>query len=168
MQYRASVKRKDEEMEHCHRLLSLWCAMTTITLGAFFTGPEPTNVVAPLDSMVTFTCVVNTTETPAGTKLLGINSDELVIWLVNGTVLTYTDENGTLRIANGTIRIVNGTLRIATRQLTVTRDYRLVRTTELVQCALATDRIKANRSAYRMSALVAIRSTCWCRSRHVT
>ena len=110
-------------MEYCHRLLSLWCAMTTITLGALITGPEPTNVVAPLDSMVTFTCVVNTTETPAGTKLFGINSDELVIWLVNGTVLTYTDENGTLRIANGTIRIVNGTLRIATRQLTVTRDY---------------------------------------------
>ena len=87
--------------------------MTTITLGAFFTGPEPTNVVAPLDSMVTFTCVVNTTETPAGTKLFGINSYELVYWLVNGTVLTYTDEN----------LFVNGTLRIATRQLTVTRDY---------------------------------------------
>ena len=88
--------------------------MITIALGALFTGPDPTNVVAPLDSMVTFTCVVHTTETPAGTILFFINSYDLVYWLVNGTVLApNTDQN----------LIVNGTLRIATRQLTVTRDY---------------------------------------------
>ena len=52
--------------------------------------------------------------------------------------------------------------------ISLERSLRLVCTTELVQCALAKDRIKVHRSAYRMSALVAIRSTCWCRSRHVT
>ena len=88
--------------------------MTTITLGALITGPEPMNVVAPLDSNVTFTCVVNTTETPAGTKLFAINTDGLVNWLVSGTVLTtYTDQKV----------IVNGTLHIATLQLTVTQDH---------------------------------------------
>ena len=89
--------------------------MTTITLGALITGPEPMNVVAPLDSMVTFTCVVNTSETPAGTtQLVGSNTDGLVTWQVNGTFLeANTDQNV----------IVNGTLQIGTRQLTVTQDY---------------------------------------------
>ena len=88
--------------------------MITITLGALITGPEPMNVVAPLGSIVTFTCVVNTTETPAGTTLIGINTDGLVTWLVNGTVLApNTDQNV----------IVNGSLQIGTRQLTVTQDY---------------------------------------------
>ena len=88
--------------------------MITIALGALITGPEPTNVVAPLGSIVTFTCVVNTAEIPAGTTLIGINTDGLVTWLVSGTVLALnTDQNV----------IVNGTLQIGTRQLTVTRDY---------------------------------------------
>ena len=92
-------------------------AIIIITMTAtesFITGPEPMNVVAPLDSMATFTCVVNTTETPPGTTLVGSNTDGLVTWLLNGTFLEpNTDQNV----------IVNGTLQISTRQLTVTQDY---------------------------------------------
>ena len=110
-----SVKRKDKGMEHCHRHLSLWCTMITITFGALITGPEPMNVVAPLDSMVTFTCVVNTADTPAGTALVRNNTNGLVTWLVNGTALTSNTKDQNVN--------VTGTLQIATCQLTVTRDY---------------------------------------------
>ena len=40
--------------------------------------PEPMTVVAPLDAMVTFTCVVNTTERPVGTSLVSSGTDGLI------------------------------------------------------------------------------------------
>ena len=89
-------------------------------------GPEPwpMTVVAPLGAMVTFTCVVNTTELPAGTTLVGINTDGLINWIVNGKVLEGSNQSV----------IGNGALRIGTRQLPVIQDY--LTTGVPVQCEI--------------------------------
>ena len=71
-------------------------------------------VVAPVDSIVTFTCVVNTTELPAGMKLVGINTDGLIGWILNGTIFDADSDQSVT---------VNGSLQIGTRQLPVLQDY---------------------------------------------
>ena len=81
-------------------------------------GAQPMTVVAPIGATVTFTCVVNRTELPAGTTLFGIG------WIVNGeTLLPSSDEEST-----------NGSLEISNLRHTVIQDYI---TGVLVQCQVA-------------------------------
>ena len=76
---------------------------------ALINGPQPMTVVSPVGAMVTFTCVVNTAEIPAGTKLFGFGS-----WIVNGALLS-----GSI----GQQTVINGSLVIGTRKLLVIQDY---------------------------------------------
>ena len=91
------------------------CSVTmALTLGALINGPEPMTAVAPVGANVTFTCVVNATELPAGTTLVSINTDGVISWIVNGTVLTANSDQSV---------IMNGALQTGIRQLPVIQDY---------------------------------------------
>ena len=104
---------------HCKRCTAVTClvlavvvsCMMTSPAGSSINGPQPMAVVAPVDSIVTFTCVVNTTELP---MLVGINTDGLIGWLVNGTIFDADSDQSVT---------VNGPLQIGTRQLPVLQDY---------------------------------------------
>ena len=109
-----------------HRLLlvvAFCCTTMTWTLGALINDPQPMTVDAPVGAMVTFTCVVNTTELPAGTKLVSIGTDGVISWIVNGMVLEGSSQSVT----------ENGTLLIGTHQLPVIQDYI---TSVTVQCRI--------------------------------
>ena len=107
---------------HCKPLVCLLLVsiMTTAATGTLISGPQPVTAVAPVGAMVTFTCVVNTTELPAGTKLVGIGTDGVISWIVNGMVCSQSVTE-------------NGTLLIGTHQLPVIQDYL---TSVLVQCRI--------------------------------
>ena len=96
---------------HCRPLVCLLLVsiMTTAATGSLINGPQPMTVVAPVGAIVTFTCVVNTTELPAGTTLVGIGTNGLISWIVNGAVLGGSSQNV----------MENGALQIGTRQLPV-------------------------------------------------
>ena len=91
----------------------------TLTLGSLINGPQPMTVVAPVDAMVTFTCVVNRTELPADTTLFGFGG-----WIVNGEVLPPSSGQVT----------TSGSLEISTLQRTMIQDYI---TGVPVQCEIA-------------------------------
>ena len=99
-----------------------WSGALATLSHTLINGPQPITVVAPVGAMVTFTCVLNTTELPAGTTLVSIDTDGLINWIVNGTVLGGSNQSV----------IGNGALQIGTRQLPVIQDY--LTTGVLVQC----------------------------------
>ena len=77
-------------------------------------SPDPMNVVAPLNSTVVFTCVVNTTELPL----------QAIVWKVDGAFLSGDIDQ---------LEMTNGSLEIGVLQLTVLHNYL---TGVLVQCAV--------------------------------
>ena len=93
--------------------------MMAATAETLIKGPQPMAVVAPLGSTVTLTCVVNTTELPAGTWLLGFGG-----WIVDGVTLSSSIDQET----------TNGSLKFSTLQQTVIQNYI---TGVLVQCQIA-------------------------------
>ena len=88
----------------------------TLTLESPINGPEPMAAVAPVGAMVTFTCVVNTTE-------LKPDVFHSISWRENGKTLSgnFDQEN-----SNQLLDLVTSTL-----QLPVLQDYT---TGVLVQC----------------------------------
>ena len=80
-----------------------FCSMALAMLN--IEGPEPKNAIEPVGTMVTFTCVVNIIELPAGTTFFGF------AWIVGSAFST------------GSHKAVNGSLQIGTRQLVVSQAY---------------------------------------------
>ena len=83
--------------------------------GTLINGPQPMTAVNPVGAMVTFTCVVNTTEIP------GIFQS--YSWIVAGETLSGNIDQET----------TNGSLEISTLQRTVIQDYI---TGVVVQCQI--------------------------------
>ena len=94
-------------------LFASWCATMTLAAGALINGPDPMTAVQPVGAIVTFTCVVNTSELLAGTTLVGINTDGLISWIMDGSVLQASNQSVT----------ENGVLQTGTRKLLVLPDY---------------------------------------------
>ena len=92
----------------------------TLTLESPINGPEPMAAVAPVGAMVTFTCVVNTTE-------LKPDVFHSISWRENGKTLSgnFDQEN-----SNQLLDLVTSTL-----QLPVLQDYTTSSVSGFCQCA---------------------------------
>ena len=92
-------------------VIQLWNGTLAIPINvntSLINGPQPMSVVAPLGSIVTFTCAVNTTELSTGTSLFGFS------WIEDGEVLSPSSADQ---------ESINGSLEISTLQRTVIQEY---------------------------------------------
>ena len=104
----------------------VWLALaivSTTTLAAteaFISGPQPMTVVAPVGAMVTFTCVVNTSELPG--------TFQSYSWIVDGVTLSGSIDQET---TNGSLGIS-----ILNYKLLVIQDYITVQCQVVVQVSI--------------------------------
>ena len=86
----------------------LWTSILCCAVGTPIDGPQPMNIVAPLNTKITFTCIVNITE-------MTVDRFFDIAWAIDGVPLAAGSnqnitENGLLRIGSLQLSMSDNTL----------------------------------------------------------